>query len=599
MEADSLQANFDMLPLVVLDETQGTAVIESEAEIPHYSGLPVPQEARVIDPGNASLDLKEYLEGTTAENTKKANNHAVKTFNAVMDSLRDKGGNDCEKFKPIDEITNKDDLLYCLCKFLMVAVKPNGEAYNSSSLITLHSSLARYLMSKEPSIDIRGDATFRKVSQVLKARCSESAKLGKTPGCNKSQAAKPTDLHKAFESGTLSRKDPHSLLSLIQFQLMSLMGLRAIEEVHGILNKDLEFGPLDPETNLPEFIALNERLSKCRRGGKNQAREVKAKVFQDKLRSDICPVITFVLYQSKKTVFQSSADYPFMLNPKNSAVKSPEKELFWYSNNRCGKNTISGLFKKALEKAGCDLSGQKISATSVRKNFIQAAVEGEVPTAFVSKLAAQKNILSQLEYIVTPDQQHEAASKTVNRNLTGKSHETYQGNFKQEEDNKENFPVVSVSNEEPSGLIEPSNQTENQTIHPQVGPSKSQYGNQSQVCPSTNQFGNQPQVGPPTSQFGAPHYGNFYGPLPPLPYGGNMYGAPPPVQFGGNFYGNAPHQFGYQSQQFGYYHHQQQVQYPPQYGYYPPQQSYPPQQFQYAPQQYPVQPNFNNFGFFN
>ena len=55
-----------MLPLVVLDETQGTPVIESEAEIPHYSGLPVPQEARVIDPGNASLDLKEYLEGTTA-----------------------------------------------------------------------------------------------------------------------------------------------------------------------------------------------------------------------------------------------------------------------------------------------------------------------------------------------------------------------------------------------------------------------------------------------------------------------------------------------------------------------------------------------------
>ena len=72
------------------------------------------------------------------------------------------------------------------------------------------------------------------------------------------------------------------------------------------------------------------------------------------------------------------------------------------------------------------------------------------------------------------------------------------------------------------------------------------------------------QIGPPTNQFGAPHHGNFYGPLPPLPYGGNMYGAPPPVQFGGNFYGNAP-----------------------------------PQQFQYAPQQYPVQPHFNNFGFFN
>ena len=576
------QPNFEMLPLVVMDETNDPPTIEIETELPHYSGVPVPPEARVIDAQNANLDLTSYLEGTTSENTKRANRHAVKTFNSVMESLKRKGGNDSEKFRPLDEIENPDDLLFCLCKFIMVAVKPNGDVYNAASLITLHSSLARYLMGKEPAIDIRGDSRFQKVSQVLKHRCSESAKLGKTPGSNKSQAAKPTDLHKAFESGTLSRKDPHSLLSLIQFQLMSLMGLRAIEEIHSILNKDLEFGPLDPETNLPQWIVLNERLSKCRRGGKNQTREVQAKVWRDKQNSDICPVVTFVFYQSKKTGIQSSPDYPFMLNPKNSAVKSPEKELFWYSNNRCGKNTISGLFKKSLEKAGCDLSGQKITATSVRKNFIQSAVESQVPTQFVSKLAAQKNILSQLEYIVTPDQQHEAASKTINRKLTGKSEETYQDNLKQpnvKEEEKENFPiaVVDAPIEDPSGQIEPQkpNQTENQPKQP--------------VAPPTNQFGN---------FNGAPQYGNFYHPPPPH-FGGNMYGAPPPVHFGGNYYGNAPQQpqpqFGYQ--QYGYFPPQQFQYVPavPQYGY------NPPQQFQYPYQQlpYPVQPHYNHFGFFN
>ena len=44
-------------------------------------------------------------------------------------------------------------------------------------------------------VDIRGDKTFQKVSDILKARCCESAKLGKTPGYNKSEAEKSTDIH--------------------------------------------------------------------------------------------------------------------------------------------------------------------------------------------------------------------------------------------------------------------------------------------------------------------------------------------------------------------------------------------------------------------
>ena len=124
MEAND-QPNFEMLPLVVMDETSDPPTIEIETELPHYSGVPIPPEARVIDAHNANLDLTSYLEGTTSENTKRANRHAVKTFNSVMESLRRKGGNDTEKFKPLDEIENPDDLLFCLCKFLMVAVKPN------------------------------------------------------------------------------------------------------------------------------------------------------------------------------------------------------------------------------------------------------------------------------------------------------------------------------------------------------------------------------------------------------------------------------------------------------------------------------------------
>ena len=43
------QPNFEMLPLVVMDETNDPPTIEIETELPHYSGVPVPPEARVID----------------------------------------------------------------------------------------------------------------------------------------------------------------------------------------------------------------------------------------------------------------------------------------------------------------------------------------------------------------------------------------------------------------------------------------------------------------------------------------------------------------------------------------------------------------------
>lgn len=57
-------AAFGLLPLTIVDETQDPPVVVIESELTKSSGLPVPEEARVIDAKNADLDLKTYLEGT-------------------------------------------------------------------------------------------------------------------------------------------------------------------------------------------------------------------------------------------------------------------------------------------------------------------------------------------------------------------------------------------------------------------------------------------------------------------------------------------------------------------------------------------------------
>ena len=45
MEANS-RTNFEMLPLVIMDEIKSPPTIVVETELPHYAGVPIPAEAK-------------------------------------------------------------------------------------------------------------------------------------------------------------------------------------------------------------------------------------------------------------------------------------------------------------------------------------------------------------------------------------------------------------------------------------------------------------------------------------------------------------------------------------------------------------------------
>ena len=100
----------------------------------------------------------------------------------------------------------------------------------------------------------------------------------------------------------MSRDNPRGLITLVHYTCMTGMGCRAREECKLIQNEDLVYGPDSKSSpGLPEFISLSERVTKTRRGNKNDLRDLDGKVYLDEEFPELCPVRTIIIYQSRKT----------------------------------------------------------------------------------------------------------------------------------------------------------------------------------------------------------------------------------------------------------------------------------------------------------
>ena len=380
-----------------------------------------------LDLANIGLKLEDYLRNKVPQETKKSTEQAVRLYDRVMSSAAKQQGKEFKTLKdtPVIEIPD------ALGRFLIIARKQNGEVFNASSLETFYQSLARYLATDyEPKIDIKKDVKFKIVQQILERRCTEVAEQGGRPGKNASRAVSAETMKLAYQKGTLGRKTPKALVTTVHSVMMSGFGCRAIKEVYSVHNEDIIIGP-EEQHGLPRWIELSERITKTRRGRKNQVRDVEGKVYLDNEHPEICPVRTLLEFKRRKTEDQNAPDKPFLLTVKQSAQSNPEREQFWYTKSRMGENQIAKLFTEAFSEAGVDVKAEKIKATSCRKNLVQAGADALVPGGFLSKMVGQKNLDSKLHYLVNKDKSHQAASLVIQREAAGVSGPTFPEVFHQ------------------------------------------------------------------------------------------------------------------------------------------------------------------------
>ena len=108
---------------------------------------------------------------------------------------------------------------------------------------------------------------------MLKSKCEESARNGNGVGKHASKAVSSDEMQLAHSKKTLGRSNPRALITTVHQLCLTGFGCRAIKEQYAILNKDLVYGPTH-KSGFPEYIELNERITKTRRGGVNQKRDV-------------------------------------------------------------------------------------------------------------------------------------------------------------------------------------------------------------------------------------------------------------------------------------------------------------------------------------
>ena len=381
---------------------------------------------RVVGQGGENVELNpdlmdphDYLESRKNKNTKRNIENGVATYNRVMTEFAQKYH---KLFLNLDD-ASIDDLPSLLEKFFQIAKKVNGDIYSSNSIVCFHSSIANHLSHRKVNpIDIKKDVRFTTVNDMVRTSAAASAEAGRGTGVDAKRCIKPIHLRMALEKGTIGRDNPHALSTAVYLGLTLGMGCRSVKEIHGIKNDDIIAGPRD-KNGLPQWFELAERITKTRTGKVGDSRILEPKVFPDHENPNFCYIRSFMVYMGRKTRAQSNPKAPFMLNAKQSAVKNPEKEQFWYigtgeeGSGIMGDHTLEKLVTNAMTKAGVDCKLEKYSAISTRKCLMQSGVDCGVPDVHISRLAGHKSVLSKGNYIASKGNAHQASVRVIQRKM--------------------------------------------------------------------------------------------------------------------------------------------------------------------------------------
>ena len=358
-------------------------------------------------------DPEDHVRQQIPNTTKKSTEYAVNLYNSIMQEVAIELSFDHQKLQDVPLL----HLPYRLSKFFMVVSKADGNPFNASSLETIFASLARFLSSEyDPKIDIKTDVRFKIVRESVDAAQKESTGEGQRPGKHKARAFQDEHIAKCWRLGSLGRKNPRALVSTVHFTLISNLGFRGNLEIYNIRNEDIIIGPVG-KGGVPEWIELSERITKTRKGGSHNIRELDPKVFADHENPQTCPVRTFMEFKRRKTALQNHPEKPFFCGVKASAEKNPENEEFWYINVRMGTHAIGKLLSNVFEAVGIDVKLEHYSNTSARKTLMEGGIEAGVPGVLLSKVAGQKCLGSISHYVQGERKGHKALSLCISRKV--------------------------------------------------------------------------------------------------------------------------------------------------------------------------------------
>ncbi|XP_062858576.1 uncharacterized protein kctd1 [Trichomycterus rosablanca] len=249
-----------------------------------------------------------------SENTRLATRYAVRIFREYLSETAQ-----VTNFESMD----KHALCRVLRAFYSEARSKSGQLYSKSSLISIRSSLNRYL--NEPpfcrTLDLTKDPELRSANLALAAVIRKLEEQGAGPVVQK-QAITRSDLRRLYASPAFSVNSPFGLLNKVWFETCMYFCTRGRENQREL--QEDSFG-LATDEDGRNFV-YHKRSRK-----RSDTEENLARMYET--GTEFCPYASFVKYLSKR----NPACRAFFQRPRDHCAES---DATWYENKAVGKNLL-------------------------------------------------------------------------------------------------------------------------------------------------------------------------------------------------------------------------------------------------------------------
>ncbi|XP_072186354.1 BTB/POZ domain-containing protein KCTD1 isoform X1 [Excalfactoria chinensis] len=286
----------------------------------------------------AALLLQRPERARLSENTLLATRYAVRIFREYLS----------EKAQSPDfETMDKGALCRVLRSFYAEARSKSGQLYSKSSLISIRSSLNRYL--NEPpycrTLDLTKDPELRAANLTLATVIRKLEEKGVGPVVQK-QAITRADLRKLYTCSVFSTQSPFGLLNKVWFETCMYFCTRGRENQREL--EEDSFGlAVDEDGRKFVYIKALGPYHKSRSSSWSKKRaessdeENLPRMYET--GTEFCPYASFVKYLSKRNPLCKA----FFQRPRDHCS---EGDVTWYENKAIGKNLL-GTRMQMLSKA--------------------------------------------------------------------------------------------------------------------------------------------------------------------------------------------------------------------------------------------------------
>lgn len=295
--------------------------------------------------GNMPAGLESHLEGDLqrsernrlSENTRLATRYAVRIFREFLN----------EKAQSPDfETLDKEALCAVLRSFYAEARSKSGQLYSKSSLISIRSSLNRYL--NEPpycrTLDLTKDPELRSANLTLAAVIRRLEEQGAGPVVQK-QAITRSDLRKLYESSVFNTDTPFGLLNKVWFETCMYFCTRGRENQRELEEDSFGLAVDEDGRKFVYFKALGpyhkSRSAAWTKKRPDADEDTLPRMYET--GTEQCPYASFVRYVSKRNPLCRA----FFQRPRDHCCAS---DVTWYENKAIGKNLL-GTRMQMLSRA--------------------------------------------------------------------------------------------------------------------------------------------------------------------------------------------------------------------------------------------------------